>query len=94
MKPVSMKIKNWSRGNADPNLMRAKAGLGWHPQLLICFGDINLDKSDEPAADDELAKAAGGTISAPLPDCFKKNKLRVFDFKRTLRGLTSTTMEL
>jgi hypothetical protein len=85
MKPISMKIKSRPQGNADPNSVWAKARLAWYLQLLICFGDIDLDKLDElSVVDNELVIAIRETIPTPLPDCYNKDKLIMFDLKRTL----------
>lgn len=84
MNPISLKIKNRPQGNADPNSVWAKAGLGWCLQLLICFGDVDLDKLDQlEVVDNKLVEAIREIVPTPLPDYFNKDKLVMFDLKRT-----------
>jgi hypothetical protein len=85
MKPKTMTILNRPQGNADKNSVWAKARLGWYLQLLIFFGDIEIEKLDELATEDnELVVAIRETIPIPLPDYYNKEKLVMFDLKRTL----------
>jgi hypothetical protein len=75
MKPKMMTILNCRQGNTDNNSVWAKARLGWYLQLLIlCFGDIEIDKLDELAVtikDTELVIAIRYTYEKQSPCHFQ-----------------------